>query len=241
MSGILSPNFINKEEPSMKESQFRKSKSVIQKEKNEKLVGTMFQNNNKQISIGFFGNMCSWFYKNPKIEAMKKQQKKGIQSIFEKLDVTYILNKFHEIDKLKLLLLDKNQLQVFEYLPKPMIMKNGKIHLKFSSQIDKSTTMLRRSKTYEIEEDETLKARNFYEAFHNINKKPEKNDLDLKLIDLLEDNLKNFFLEFEKGWQFTQEKQLHFVRTTFEKEIIEEPEIPQEKNNFNDCELQLHS
>lgn len=37
------------------------------------------------------------------------------------LDVTYMVQKFLEIDKLKLILLDENQRALFECLPKPTI------------------------------------------------------------------------------------------------------------------------
>jgi len=39
----------------------------------------------------------------------------------ERLDVVYIIQKLVEIDKLKMLLLNEDQLKLFEYLPKPIV------------------------------------------------------------------------------------------------------------------------
>lgn len=36
-------------------------------------------------------------------------------------DVLYIIKKLHEIDKLKMILLNKDQIRLFDYLPKPTI------------------------------------------------------------------------------------------------------------------------
>ncbi len=37
------------------------------------------------------------------------------------MDIIFIINKMIEIDKLKMLLLNKEQLSLFEYIPKPTI------------------------------------------------------------------------------------------------------------------------
>ena len=49
----------------------------------------------------------------------KKFNREGLKKIDEKLDIIYIINKLMEIDKLKLLLLNKEELHLFEFLPKP--------------------------------------------------------------------------------------------------------------------------
>lgn len=37
------------------------------------------------------------------------------------LDITYIIKKLQEIDKLKLILLSSDQIKLFDYLPKPKL------------------------------------------------------------------------------------------------------------------------
>lgn len=54
------------------------------------------------------------------------------KQISNRTDILYILNKLSEIDKLKLLFLDDNQLKLFEYMHKPLIsnklLENGEEH-----------------------------------------------------------------------------------------------------------------
>lgn len=50
--------------------------------------------------------------------------REGLNKIDEKLDIIYIINKLLEIDKLKLLLLNKEELHLFEFLPKPYLDKS---------------------------------------------------------------------------------------------------------------------
>lgn len=45
--------------------------------------------------------------------------------IFEYLDMKNIIRRLQEIDKLKLIIFDKNQLKIFEKIPKPGIEKIG--------------------------------------------------------------------------------------------------------------------
>ena len=53
-----------------------------------------------------------------------KQIKTGKRAIKEKLDLGYLLKKFYEIDKLKMIIFNETQSHIFDYLPKPMILKN---------------------------------------------------------------------------------------------------------------------
>lgn len=44
-----------------------------------------------------------------------------MEKLEKQLDIIYIIKKLHEIDKLKMILLNPSQLKVFDYLPKPTI------------------------------------------------------------------------------------------------------------------------
>lgn len=66
--------------------------------------------------------MCDLFCMNLGIKKSYQQQiKYSMEKIFNKLDVVNILNKMQEIDKLKYVLLNKEQLELFNYIPKPLI------------------------------------------------------------------------------------------------------------------------
>ena len=73
---------------------------------------------------------------------------------------------------------------MFEYLPKPVILKNSKIDLgaKKSSFI-----------SYETSKDVLGKIKKMYNSYNNIKKKGELTVLDQQLIDMLDDQVKEIF------------------------------------------------
>ena len=115
-----------------------------------------------------------------------KRLKKGKDLIKEKLNISYILQKLYEIDKFKMLLLNENQFHLFEYLPKPVILKNNQIDLGNSKHF----------KFISYETDTVGKAKRMYTAYQNINNQNELSVMDKKLIDLLDDNLKQILEVF---------------------------------------------
>ena len=132
--------------------------------------------------------MTSWeFIKETIFPFYQKKEKikrinKGKKAIIEKLDISYVLKKFYEIDKLKMLILNENQFHLFEYLPKPVILKNSEIDLGNS----KKSGLI----SYETDADTIGKAKKMYFAYQNITKQNEMSVLDKKLIELLDGNIK---------------------------------------------------
>lgn len=45
----------------------------------------------------------------------------GIEKLYHQLDIFYIISKLIEIEKLKHVLLNENQIKLFEFIPKPTI------------------------------------------------------------------------------------------------------------------------
>ena len=109
-----------------------------------------------------------------------KRLKKGKHLIKQKLDISYILKKFYEVDKLKMVLLNENQYSLFEYLPKPVILKNAKINLCSTKNL----------KFINPEANDVTKIRKMYNAYQSIIKQNEISEMDKKLIELLDDNLR---------------------------------------------------
>ncbi|KAL4467958.1 hypothetical protein ABPG72_021739 [Tetrahymena utriculariae] len=50
-----------------------------------------------------------------------KLVQKGMQIIEQQLDIIYIINKLNEIDKLKMVIFNRDQLKIFDCIPKPII------------------------------------------------------------------------------------------------------------------------
>lgn len=66
--------------------------------------------------------IAHYFYPKAKIIEMKKPLLDySIQKVLQNLDILFILNKLIEIDKLKYILFDEDQLKLFEFIPKPVI------------------------------------------------------------------------------------------------------------------------
>ena len=117
------------------------------------------------------------FLKNFLIPFKTRKQikvKKGKNLIKQKLDISYILRKFYEIDKLKMLLLNEKQYNLFEYLPKPVILKNSKISL----------TNNKNAKFINAESNEISKIKKMHISYQNILKQNDISDMDKKVIDI---------------------------------------------------------
>ena len=112
--------------------------------------------------------------------------KKATYAIKEKLDVSYVLKKFYELDKLKMLLLNEDQYHLFEFASKPVVLRNAKIHIGNS----------KKSVMGGYENDAIGKAKKMYKAYQNIRSQGQASGLDGRLIELLDDNLRNIFEVF---------------------------------------------
>ena len=122
-----------------------------------------------------------------------KRLKAGQKAIEEKIDISYILEKFYEIDKLKMILFSPEQYHLFEYLSKPLILKNAQIDLSHSKD----------QKLYSGYETNLIgKTKRLYSSFKKIKQQNELTPIDRKLIDFLDDDLKNvlevFFFILQK-------------------------------------------
>lgn len=130
----------------------------------------------KQISLSYFGYFFSFFKKSKSSEA-KKLLKKGLSQIDEVLDISYIMKKLVEIDLLKLLILNENQMHLFDCIPKPAIsindntqIGNDNLHMKFS---------------YFLQKNPEEKAQHAAISLEKMIKKNTKNKIDKKLINIL--------------------------------------------------------
>ncbi|KAL4474776.1 hypothetical protein ABPG74_001472 [Tetrahymena malaccensis] len=81
-----------------------------------------FQKTHQIIKYKFMNYFVHAFFPRAKSMVYKfKLVNEGVSKIQDHLDVMYILNKLLEIDKIKYILLNKDQLKLFEYIPKPVI------------------------------------------------------------------------------------------------------------------------
>ena len=97
------------------------------------------------------------------------------------------------MDKLKTLLLNKDQILLFEYLPKPIILKNLLIDLDYKILSNTTSDIIPTNQTKKlgIEEELICKIKNVQRAYTNISTKAQMTPIDLKLIDMLDENMKH--------------------------------------------------
>lgn len=159
--------------------------NLTAKPQNENLLKYMVKIKNrpplKLTNWEFFKTLIFSSKKRPKnYQNNFKRIMAGKKAVEEKLDISYLLKKFYEIDKIKMLLLNENQYHLFDYLPKPVILKTGKINIGNSNS---------NHSNYETN-DVIDKSKKLYTAFNNIMKQNELSSIDKKLIDLLDENVK---------------------------------------------------
>lgn len=178
---------------SMMDSQTLQTQNVENKKKSARHFSQMMKLRDSPIRISWWESIKSLFWKAPEIETKVQQKNKGVTTIFSHLDINYVLKKFLEIDKLKNLLLNKDQVLLFDYLPKPIILKNLQINLDHAgiSNSESEIKPAKLNKKLRIEDELILKAKNLKQAYGNICTKSEMTPIDIKLINMLDENMKN--------------------------------------------------
>ncbi|KAL4495684.1 hypothetical protein ABPG72_014153 [Tetrahymena utriculariae] len=139
----------------------------------------------------------------------------GVEKLYDQLDISYILAKLIEIEKLKYLLLNENQIKLFEFISKPTLYlqdfenDNQKHKLKTDNDpqptmpqntviekpINKKALFERFSLLKSTKQDNEQKAKEAEEAFNQIyNVEKSQSVVDKRLIRLLD---MEFFVDLE--------------------------------------------
>ena len=117
-----------------------------------------------------------------KLEALKIATSK----IKQDLDITNIMQKFQEVDKLKLILFNKEQLMLFNLIAKPEILldeENG-------SEKDPGIMISQNLKNLNERSDQNFMELVFY--YNKIKKKKGQDDLEGRLIKLIDSDMKKY-------------------------------------------------
>ena len=135
-----------------------------------------------KIDISIWEFFSSYIKKTEKTKEKFAVLNRGMKNVKERMDILNIMKKFRELDKLKALLLEEDQLILFNAMPKAEIR---------SDESEISTNELLRSKSFsqrilkkstfiEINENQEY-LKNAYDA---IQMKSEKSKIDYKLMEL---------------------------------------------------------
>lgn len=142
-----------------------------------------------QRTLNFsMGELGSEEYRN-KIKEKLEMMRLANKTINEQLDVMSIFEKLQEVDKLKLILFNPQQLLLFDLISKPEIY----LEEKFLTEVEKNEPhylFARRLKKIDERLDEDITELFLY--YEKIKECGDRNNLDGRLFELLDDDLKKF-------------------------------------------------
>ncbi|CAD8069848.1 unnamed protein product [Paramecium sonneborni] len=173
----------------------KKTKKNIKQIENRTELKKYLKHKKKQLEIGLFDLFCM----NLGIQKSYKQQiQYSIQKIFNKLDVVNILNKMQEIDKLKYVLLNKEQLELFNYIPKPLIPSDM-----FSKDFEKKLNVLEEKIEFQFilqeEKSDLFKIESAFYAYMNLNQKKKLSEIDKNILELVGEDMISIFEKINKN------------------------------------------
>jgi len=141
----------------------------------------------KKLEISFLEYIYSFFRINDKeLIARRRIWDRSKSLLNENLSLGQILNKIAELDKMKYLLFDSNQLLLFEFIPKPIITADQVQN----NPLDKKKT-LSFSEVRKLNESFFLKKTNWHAhemktAYQSLREKRAKTEIDAKILKVVE-------------------------------------------------------
>ena len=141
------------------------------------------------VTVSFWEDFWALCKRRSKVKSKIKQRNAAMRNFLEKMDLVYVLKKFLEIEKLKILLLNQDQYHLFDFFPKPYVTKTGHILLDYAGNNKKkrASTFEELSQSQIISNvDKLNKAVSIKKAYQNIKEKENHDAIDEKLLKLVE-------------------------------------------------------
>ena len=153
--------------------------------KAKKLPAKLHKESDK-INITFWDYVKSYVWKTKDMKEKTALLREGIRRIEERLDIFNVLKKFREVDKLKLLLLESEQLVLFDTLPKPELAPTDATETTMDSN-ETSKAKLKESKFISDKRRNDLIAK----SYEKLKRKTSKTIIDARLLDVFDDIIDN--------------------------------------------------
>ncbi|KAL4473117.1 hypothetical protein ABPG72_007347 [Tetrahymena utriculariae] len=177
-----------------------KSNSANQTNKKSKIKNAIkiFDAFQQTIEFKFFDYFKYFFCSKRRSQKCKKILLDfSIKKLNQNLDILHILNKMIEIDKLKYLIFDEDQMKLFEFIPKPTIGLNDvEIDTKMEFHSSENNNVIFKKKesnnhNYYFQADKTLeeKAKDAQLSFLKIYQKKQKSKIDERLLNTVDPNM----------------------------------------------------
>ncbi len=158
-------------------TEIKETKKNIKNEKKSNENKSYLRSPTEKVQISYSRYFMNCF-NNPSSLKAKKMLKKGLNQIDQVLDISYIMKKLVEIDLLKLLLLNKNQNNLFESVPKPII----GLDLEDKNYMEKS---LLQHFSVNFSKSPNNKAKEALNSFELIMRQNPKSQIDRKLLNMM--------------------------------------------------------
>ena len=141
---------------------------------------------------------CSKFLKlnmNPKAKLMVQAQQ-----IFEQeMDFVTILKKLQDVEKLKAILLNENQLRIFNLLAKPMIYCQSEHSLPLEDLAGSKLFHMLSSNSNISKNDNINETKCILKAYKEMKESAKVNEIDQRLMNLIDKNLEDFCLHYKSN------------------------------------------
>ena len=176
------------------ENEIDKKETIVHVEKPRTKVGITASKTFKafhdyeKMNFTFWDYIRSFFFwKSTRLNRKLSTLKEGMKRINERLDIFNVLRKLREVDKLKVLLLENEQLVLFDNLPKPQL------------KIENTHNNPRNSKSFtqrQLREAKFIgeKAKNglVFVSYEIVKKKEVKTIIDEKLVEIYDETLSKY-------------------------------------------------
>ncbi|CAD8064911.1 unnamed protein product [Paramecium sonneborni] len=173
----------------------QQSKRDLEKVQNRGQLKQYLKQRKRQLKVGLWDLICMSIGFKKK---HKQQIEYAIEKILCKLDVVNILTKIQEIDKLKYVILNKEQLELFNYIPKPLIPIDM-----FSQDFEKKLNVLEDKAEFQFilqeEKSDLIKIESAFNAYMKLSEKKRLTDTDKNILELVGDDMVAIFDKINKN------------------------------------------
>ncbi|KAL4441426.1 hypothetical protein ABPG74_013721 [Tetrahymena malaccensis] len=166
-----------------KQKDFTKSQQSV-----EKHFSKLLRKQTKSMKMSVWEYFFSLFCPYGRLKKKKEIINYSIDKLYQNLDIMQILKRLIEVEKLKRLLLDHDQIKLLDYLPKPTIHLDLVMKKDLNTQKKQEINLL-----YQDNRSEMQKVKDAFEAYKNILNKDSFSDIDQKIIGMLDQNLVEIF------------------------------------------------
>ncbi|EAR90212.1 transmembrane protein, putative (macronuclear) [Tetrahymena thermophila SB210] len=207
MEGDKSTNINDRSKKHNRQSKFQEKQKKYQKEQifKENQFDELIQKETKSMKMNLWEYFKSLIYPCGYLKDKKQIINYSIEKLYYNLDIMQILKRLIEVEKLKRLLLDQDQIRLFDYLPKPTINPD----LVFKSQNNQNSLKSQEiDLLYSDNRSELQKTREAFKAYQQILSKQNNTYLDQKILETLDPNLVAIFNAQFNNYQDAQQEKI---------------------------------